>query len=135
MTQQEEGMIKAEVNAAFQELIEASNALDFDRYLALFDTTRFSGLHTDGTVMHSIEDLVSTYKPGFAMVDAIEHLAFQNVKITVIDSNTAILVNEYTERSRLKTGTITEGKGGGTQVWSRQTGAWKLVSISSSPGT
>ncbi len=132
MTSQEQAEIEAGVNAAFQELVAASTALDFDRYLALFDHERFTGLHANGTVMHTITDLVETYQPGFAMVDAIEDLVFQRVKITVIDKNTAILVNEYKDRSRLKTGEVVEGQGGGTQVWSRNGTAWKLVSVSSS---
>lgn len=132
MTPQEEEAIRTEVHAAFQALVEASMALDFDSYLALFDHKRFSGLHANGTVMHSISDLEATYRPGFNMVDRVEHLEFQRVKITVIDRHTAILVNEYNDRTLLKSGERIEGNGGGTQVWSRRDQGWKLVSVSSS---
>ena len=128
----EEEKIKTDVYQAFQKLVEASKALDFDLYLSSFNQKKFSGLHADGTVMHSISDLEQTYRPGFEMVEKIEHLEFRNVKITVLNKTTAILVNEFQEVSLLKTGERIEGKGGGTQVWTKAEDEWKLVSVSSS---
>lgn len=130
----DEEEIKAEVYQAFQELVEASQELNFDRYLRSFNLEKFSGLHANGTVMHSISDLVQTYRPGFEMVEKVESLEFNNVKITVLNKTTAILVNEYQDVSLLKTGERIEGKGGGTQVWAKSSGGWKLVSVSSSTG-
>ena len=117
---------------AFLALVTASRELDFDRYLNSFDRDLFSGLRADGTVMHSIADLEQTYRPGFEMLESIEELEFRNVKITVLNATTAILVNEYSDVSILKTGGRVSGKGGGTQVWAKSDGAWKLVSVSSS---
>ena len=134
MTEHNEKEIEEEVYKAFQELVEASQELNFDRYLSLFNHEKFSGLHANGTVMHSILDLVQTYRPGFGMIEKVEHLKFSNVKITVINERTAILVNEYREVSLLKNGDRVEGKGGGTQVWEKSDRDWKLVSVSSSNG-
>ena len=134
MTLHEEEEIKTDVYKAFQELVEASEQLNFDRYLRSFNHDKFSGLRADGTVMHSISDLEQTYRPGFEMIEKIERLEFSHVQIIVINKMTAILVNQYRQVSLLNTGESIEGKGGGTQVWAKSDEVWKLVSVSSSGG-
>jgi hypothetical protein len=124
--------LEAEVLDAFKELVEASKALDADRYFECFDKERFTGLNADGTVWHSIEDLERLVSPGFAQVERVISLEFQNVKVTIINPSTAILVNEYKETSLLKDGHTVEQSGGGTQVWAKSKNAWKLVSVSAS---
>lgn len=124
--------IESEVHQAFLGLVDASNALDVERYFSYFDKEKFTGLNADGTVWRSIKDLEMLIVPGFAAVKSINSLEFSNVKITTINQTTAILVNEYKQRIELKNGDIIEDAGGGTQVWSKTSGVWKLVSVSAS---
>ncbi len=63
---------------------------------------------------------------------AYQSLKFPNVNVSVIDDNTAILVNEFTQTVLLRNGTTYTASGGGTQVWSKRSGQWKLVSVSAS---
>jgi hypothetical protein len=128
----DENNIELEVLNAFKGLVEASKSLDANRYFEYFDKEKFSGLNVDGTVWSSIEGLEALIFGGFPMVEKVTALEFNNVKVTVINQTTAILVNEYTQTMRLKSGDLVSQSGGGTQVWSNSSGAWKLVSVSAS---
>ena len=79
--------------------------------------------------MNGLEELI---RSGFSMVEKNESLEFHNVKITVVDQNTAILINEYKQSMLLTSGDFIQLAGGGSQVWSKSSGEWKLVSISAS---
>ena len=124
--------IEEEVMQAFGGLVEASKALDASRYLTFIDREKFTGLSADGKAWHSIKNLEDLVVAGFPMVEKILSLTFQNVKVTVINPTTAILVNEYQQTILLKDQNTVKQSGGGTQVWSRRDDAWKLVSISAS---
>lgn len=124
--------ITQEVKQSFDGLVEASNALDTTRYFEFIDAEKFVGLNADGTNWNSIVDLKELIESGFNSIEKVESLIFTNVRISVIDLNTAILVNEYEQRVLLKGGAYYDGAGGGTQVWSKTTGKWLLVSISAS---
>lgn len=124
--------IEAEVIDAFKGLVAASEALDPRRYLAYIDRDRFTGLGADGKAWHGFEDLEQVISTGFAMVEKIVSLEFSNIKVTVINPSTAILVNEYKQAILLKNTDVVQQAGGGTQVWARSGNAWKLVSISAS---
>ncbi len=127
-----EKRIKAEIQHSFEQLVDASKALDTKKYFSFIDEKKFSGLNAQGKNWNSIDGLRAMIEPGFAAVDKIKSLVFTNVHITVIDANTAILVNEFQQQVLLKNGARFEGVGGGAQVWSKSTGQWKLVSISAS---
>ena len=124
--------IEAEVMGAFTGLVDASKALDPGRYMAYIDDENFTGLSADGTVWHSIKDLEALIWSGFPMIEQIRSLEFRKVKVTVINQTTAILVNEFKQTILLKDKNVIEQSGGGTQVWSKDGSAWKLVSISAS---
>ncbi|WP_395009002.1 nuclear transport factor 2 family protein [Undibacterium sp.] len=124
--------VEVEVLEAFQGLVDASVALDASRYFAYFDKDKFTGLNADGKVWHSIRKLEELIEPGFSAVEKSISLEFFNVKVTVINPTTAILVNEFKQSMLLKNGKVVEQSGGGTQVWSRSESAWKLVSVSAS---
>lgn len=124
--------VETEVLDAFKGLVDASTALDASRYFEYFDKVKFTGLNADGKVWHSIKDLEDLIVPGFSAVEKSISLEFFNVKVTVINSTTAILVNEFKQTILLKNGNVVEQSGGGTQVWSRSESAWKLVSVSAS---
>lgn len=124
--------MEAEVMDAFKGLVEASRSLDASRYLAYVDKEKFTGLGADGKVWHSIKNLEDIVVPGFPMIDRIVSLEFFNVKVTVINPSTAILVNEFKQTLLLKNRSIVKQAGGGTQVWSKSENGWKLVSISAS---
>ena len=124
--------ITAEVMDAFRGLVDASKALDPGRYLEYIDAEKFTGLGADGTVWHSINKLEALVSSGFPMIEQIRSLEFRNVKVTVINQTTAILVNEFKQTILLKDKNVIEQSGGGTQVWSKAGSAWKLVSISAS---
>ena len=124
--------IEQEVQQSFKGLAEAVNAIDVKGYFAFFDHEKFVGLNADGTNWNSIEDLERLIYPSFELIQKVESLVFTNVRISVIDANTAILVNEYEQRVLLKSGELVDFAGGGTQVWSKASGRWKLVSVSAS---
>lgn len=117
---------------AFDGLVDACRALDAERYFAFFDKERFSGLSAEGKAWHSIGVLEEVIHGGFAAVDEILALEFNNVKVTVINPSTAILVNEYRQTVRLKDGSVVHLAGGGSQVWVACGSAWKLVSVCAS---
>ena len=120
------------MHQAFLGLVEASKALDADRYFAYFDQEKFTGLNADGTVWRSMKDFKALVAPGFATVKSINSLEFSKVKVTEINPTTAILINEFKQRIELKNGEVVEQAGAGTQVWSKASGVWKLVSVSAS---
>ena len=124
--------IELEIRESFNGLVEAANSLDTRRYFEFFDKEKFAGLSANGTNWNSIEDFKALINPSFAMVEKIESLEFTNVYISVIDANTAVLVNEYEQNAQLKSGEIVKGAGGSVQVWSKASGNWKLVSVSAS---
>jgi hypothetical protein len=132
MPNQSHSNIESEVRQAFLGLVEASNALDVERYFSYFDKEKFTGLNADGTVWSSMKDFEMLVIPGFASVKRIASLEFSKVIITEINQTTAVLVNEYKQRIELKNGEIVDDAGGGTQIWSKSSGAWKLVSVSAS---
>jgi hypothetical protein len=124
--------LEAEVMGAFRGLVDASKALDASRYFDYIDKDKFTGLSAEGKAWHSFKDLEQLISTGFPMVERVVSLEFSNVKVTVINAATAILVNEYTQTIQLKNMDIVHQSGGGTQVWSRSGDTWKLVSISAS---
>ena len=131
-TEVEMEQVRKDVNLAFNGLVEAARKLDTKRYFDYFDHAKFVGLAADGSNWNSIEDFKKLIEPSFAMVERIESLSFPNVNISVIDANTAILVNEYQQTGVLNSGEPFAAAGGGTQVWSKSSGRWLLVSVSAS---
>ena len=124
--------LKKEVLASFQSLVSAAKRLDTQRYFQHFDKEKFVGLSSDGTNWNSIEQFAPLINNGFTAVEKVVSLEFPNVKVSIIDDNTAILVNEFVQSTLLKNGQTIEYAGGGTQVWSKHSGQWKLVSVSAS---
>lgn len=124
--------VELEVRQAFEGLVEGSRSLDLQAYLRFFDRERFVGLNSAGSNWNSFEAFANIVEPGFGALEKIESLTFPNVKVSVIDANTAVLVNEYEETLVLKSGQRLSLAGGGTQVWSKASGEWKLVSVSDS---
>lgn len=124
--------IESEVLEAFGGLVEASKALDPASYFDYYDKEKFTGLNADGKVWHSIKDLENLINSGFPMVEKSISLEFKNVKVTVIDPSTAILVNEFKQSMLLKNGATVHRAGGGVQVWHRGGSKWKLVAVSAS---
>lgn len=124
--------ITEDVQRAFEGLAGAAKALDHDRYFEHFDPASFTSLNADGTVFHSLDAFRDHYRAGVAALANYESLTFSNVKIDVIDAQTAILVNEYEAVVELTSGDLVTARGAGTQVWSKRSGNWKLVSVSSS---
>ena len=131
LSKESDAKIKLEVRQSFADFIEAMEALDSERYFALFDAEKFSGLSADGTIVNSIEELRAIMKPTFSMVENVS-LEFTNVHVSVIDKNTAILVSEYEASVLMKDGNVIQDAVGSTIVWSKVSSSWKLVSISSS---
>jgi len=132
LSETEKIQIEKEINHAFANLVDISTTLDSTRYFELIDKDKFVGLNANGQNWNNIEDLKAIIIPAFDMVKKIESINFTNVKISVIDKNTAILVNEYNQTIMLDNGQIIKDSGGGTQVWSKSSGHWLLVSISAS---
>lgn len=123
--------IVPEIRSAFSGLAEAAKAMDHKQYFAFFDQEAFTSLNADGSVFHSFEAFQDHFLTGVSHLSRYESLSFTNVKIDVIDAQTAILVNEYEAAVELSSGEKIIARGAGTQVWSKRSGTWKLVNISS----
>ncbi len=132
MTAQRENEIRTEVKAAFRGLAEASQTLDREKYFSYFDAEKYTALNENGVVLHSFDAFKEMYLPQLKYLENYQSLEFSNVKIDVIDASTAVLVNEYTATVTLTSGETVNAAGAGTQVWSKRTGSWKLVNVSSS---
>jgi len=132
LTEKLQAEIVNDIQPSFEGLVEAAKALNTERYFTFIDSKNFVGLNADGTNLNSITDLRNLIESGFNAIEKVESLTFTNVNISVVDSNTVILVNEYEQKVRLKSGDNYTIAGGGTQVWSKTSGTWLLVSISSS---
>lgn len=132
LSEQSRSDIRQEIQQSFDGLVEASKALDATLYFKFIDAEKFVGLNADGTNWNSIVGLKELIEPGFNSIEKVQSLIFTNVHISVIDLNTAILVNEYEQKIILKNGAQFNDAGGGTQVWSKASGKWLLVSISAS---
>lgn len=130
-TEKQKAAIREEVRAQFQGLIEAAKSLDADRYLSYFDQKDFTGLGADGTVTHSYREFAAQYRQSLPLFDNYEYLEFFKVKITVLNRTTAILVNEFQADIQPKSGPLISLNGGGSQVWCRKRGVWKLVNVAS----
>ena len=124
--------IRAHVDAAFAELVSAVQSLDIDHYLTFFDRERFTALNADGTVVHTFAEFAHATREQLSGIRAYESLAFDRVKITVVNETTAILVNEYRATVVLMSGETATAAGAGTQVWSAASGDWKLLHVASS---
>lgn len=124
--------VEREVLESFNQLVESVREIDANAYFDLFDQDKFVGLNANGSNWNSIDDLKALIEPGFAVIAQVDSLNFNNVKVSVIDENTAILVNEFEQTIVLKNGNRVSSGGGGTQVWSKASGNWKLVSVSAS---
>jgi ketosteroid isomerase-like protein len=132
LSNKEESNIIESVDQAFKGLAEAAKSLDVGQYSEFFDKAKFTALNADGTVTHSFEEFENTYREQISFLERYQSLEFSNVKISIINLQTAILVNEFSAEVKLKSGEIISAKGAGTQVWSETDGEWKLVSVSSS---
>lgn len=129
---EERARIRASVTEAFNGLVNAAKSLQAEPYLAYFDKQIFTALNADGTVTHSFDAFSQTYLQQIQALERYDSLVFSNVKVTAINSKTAILVNEFKADVILQSGDSLSMKGGGTQVWALQHKSWKLVSVSSS---
>ena len=123
---------KADVLKEFEKLVVAARSLDHSTYIEFFDKNKFSSLNENGTVTHDLATFSASVEQGFSAFKSYESLEFDNVKVTVIDTNMAILVNEFIATVILHSGDALSVAGAGTQVWSKHSGSWKLVNVSGS---
>ncbi len=128
----EEAEIEQEILGRFDSLAESVKRLDKDAYFAHFNHRLFTALNENGTVTQKFEQFQQHFSSGIGAVASYDELSFKRVKVTVIDANNVILVNEYNAQVNLKNGSKVAVSGAGTQVWHRSEGNWLLVSVSSS---
>ena len=126
-----EGAVRAEVQAAFDGLVAATKAVDTAAYFSFFDQSLFTALNADGSTLPSFEAFERLYGPQIGAIERYNSLVFDPVIINVIDANTAVLVNEFEADIVLPSGEAITARGSGVQVWSKRTGTWKLVHVSS----
>ena len=124
--------VTREVLAAFDKLVKAARDLDEEAYLENIDTNSFSGVYSGGVVFENTEEFTTFYRHSISDIRSYIELQFDQVKVTVLRQDIAILVNHYSATVMLKSGEKVSGSGVGTQVWQKAEGVWKLVSISGS---
>ncbi len=121
-----------EVEERFEQLAHTAIGLDVAAYMLFFDADLFVGLNADGTVIRSAQEFAVIYRRGVAQIERYAALDFVKLKLVEISPDLVLLANEYVAKVRLRSGETVAAKGGGTQVWSKATGEWLLVSVSSS---
>jgi len=126
--------IAGEVQARFDSLATAARTGDSDAYYSHFDKQHFSGIHMDGKVWPDFTSFKIAADYGFVSVKKTHSLIFSDVHVQVIDDRTVILINRFEQDIELHDGIRATVKGAGTQVWSRRSGTWLLVSVSASRG-
>lgn len=124
--------VLSSVMSAFQELARSAEAMEHDRYFSFFDRQDFTALNADGSVLHTFHDFEIMFRNQISFVDRYLDLKFDNVKVSTVGPDVAILVNEYSARLLMKSGDTVLAEGAGTQVWSRSSGKWLLVNVSGS---
>ncbi|MEL7312387.1 MAG: nuclear transport factor 2 family protein [Pseudomonadota bacterium] len=124
--------LKSEVEAAFNDLVDAAKNGDIERYFSFFDQDTFTALTADGSTIATFDAFRERVAPQLEFIERYNSLEFDPVKVSVLDSSNAVLVNEYSAEVVLKSGDIVAASGAGTQVWSKRTGVWKLVHVSDS---
>ncbi|MDA8708428.1 nuclear transport factor 2 family protein [Hellea sp.] len=130
ITETQEILVQNEIEEAFNELAEAAKLLDHEHYLSFFDEKSFSVLNANGTTLSTFEAFKNSYLPQLEFIKGYNYLEFDPVNINVIDTRSAILVNEYSAEVILKSGEVIQASGAGVQFWSKRTGEWKLVHVS-----
>ena len=128
LSQEEEAHITDEVLQSFDSLVAAAKSLEAEPYFAHFAKDRFTGT-MDVTVLSSFQELETMYTQYLPEIKAYLSLEFDNVKVTVIDRDAAILVNEFSESIELASGDTLSMHGSGVQVWAREASEWKLISV------
>jgi len=124
--------IESEVKQAFKALAVSARSLNIDNYLGFFDREKFTSLNDNGSVFHSFSEFEKSYRQQIPFLKKYNSLEFTNVKITVLNNSTAILVNEYAAEVVLQSGDTVSAGGAGSQVWSKASGSWLLVNVSGS---
>ncbi|WP_169726045.1 nuclear transport factor 2 family protein [Aestuariibacter salexigens] len=132
MTEQDCINIETEILAAFDNLVQSAVSLNAASYFSHFDRGKFVGLNNEGSSWKSFAELSRQISQGFSAIKEVTSLNFTYVDVSIIDTYTAILVNEYTQSVRLSCNAELCQSGGGVQVWSKRTGSWKLVSVAAS---
>ena len=126
--QQEE--LKSEVEAVFNDLVDAAKAGDIERYFSFFNVETFTALTADGSAIGTFDEFRERVCPQLESVERYNSLKFDPVTISVLDASHAVLVNEYSAEVVLKSGVVVAASGAGTQVWSKRGGTWRLVHVS-----
>ncbi len=124
--------LENEVRGRFDSLVSAAQSLNTDVYFEHFDHEKFTSLNQDGTITPAFDIFQRDFLKGIEGVRRYRSLEFANVDVSIIDANTAILINEYVATIELKTGRVIDVAGAGNQVWHKSLGTWRLVSVSSS---
>ncbi|MEL7025589.1 MAG: nuclear transport factor 2 family protein, partial [Pseudomonadota bacterium] len=122
--------IETEVQAVFNDLVDAAKAGDIERYFSFFDRSTFTALMTDGSTIGTFDAFRERVGPQLELIDRYNSLKFDPVTISVLDSSHAVLVNEYSAEVVLKSGDVVAASGAGVQVWSKHSGTWTLVHVS-----
>ena len=132
MSEQEKRAIRTEVECVFGDFAKAAQSLDHEAYFSFMDADNFTFLGADGATLHSLKEFRDAYLPQLRAVKKYNRLAFDPLRVTVIDASHAIVVNEFSAEVVLKSGVSIETSGAGAQFWSKRSGEWKLVHISNS---
>ena len=131
LSEAEKAQVREEVLQSFDSLVEAAQSLEAEPYFAFFAQDRFTGT-LDGSVLSSFDELEGMYTQYLPEIKGYLSLDFSKVKVTVIDRDAAVLVNEFSERIVVASGDTLAIEGSGLQVWVREVSEWKLISISGS---
>jgi hypothetical protein len=127
----DEQKIKLQVRNQFDRLVETAKSLDHKNYMKFFDSNKFTSFNEDGTITDDFSAFRLIIEQNFSSFKRYKSLDFYTVKISIIDTNTVVLMNEYTAEVILNDDTIYPAAGAGTQIWSHSSGQWKLVHVTS----
>jgi hypothetical protein len=123
--------IEEQILNQFERLVETAKSLDHESYMKFFDSSKLTSFNDDGTITEDFNAFSIMIEKGFSGFKRYKTLEFNTVKISVIDINTAILMNEYNAVVILKNNEAFPVAGAGTQVWNLSNGQWKIVHVTS----
>jgi ketosteroid isomerase-like protein len=122
----DEAAIEKAVLKVNDEMIQASNNLDADKFFEYILDTNKGLIIQDGILFKTHQEAYDVVKKGFEAFSKLQR-SFNQIYVTVISSNTALLTGTGTTRATLKDGQTITAPFAVSLVFVLKDGQWKLL--------
>tara|TARA_R110000868_G_scaffold102686_2_gene282936 strand:- start:15757 stop:16266 length:510 start_codon:yes stop_codon:yes gene_type:complete len=116
------------VCSRFHEMVAAAQRVETDAVFGFFQPDGFSAA-LSGRLYSDWSAWAQEYRESVAAIASFDRMKFPEVRVRTIAPDTILLLNTYDEQVTLQDGSVHQLTGFGTQVWTRQTGDWRIVHI------